>query len=299
MRQTYRILKGATVSKALPKLTVNYMCLQQCNMKCKYCYSTFKDDPIGKKKGLDTEQALQLINELNSSGLFNKITFAGGEPFLRGDILSMVREAKNLGLLTCVVTNAFASEGSRFEKTLRYVDQLAVSFDSGLLETRASIGRALKGVSILRNRKYFYALALAREMGISTKLNTVINAYNWQEDMAPFIETMSPDRWKVFQALPVQGQNDEHFNQIRVTQEQFNDFCKRHAGLNPVVENNEMMTGSYVMIDPWGRFFDNSKGRHTYSRSILEVGVAEALSDVSFDLARYVERGGVYDLAAN
>ena len=38
-------------------------------------------------------------------------------------------------------------------------------------------------------------------------------------------------------------------------------------------ESNELMRGSYVMVDPAGRFFDNVEGGHTYSRPILEVGV--------------------------
>ena len=32
------------------------------------------------------------------------------------------------------------------------------------------------------------------------------------------------------------------------------------------------MTGSYVMVDPAGRFFDNTSGYHTYGRPILEGG---------------------------
>jgi radical S-adenosyl methionine domain-containing protein 2 len=55
------------------------------------------------------------------------------------------------------------------------------------------------------------------------------------------------------------------------------------------------MTGSYLMVDPAGRFFDNVNGRHTYSRPIIEVGVTEALKDIRFDLGKFYEREGVYD----
>ena len=44
-------------------------------------------------------------------------------------------------------------------------------------------------------------------------------------------------------------------------------------GITVVPEDNDLMTGSYVMVDPAGRFFDNAAGAHTYSRPILEVGV--------------------------
>ena len=55
------------------------------------------------------------------------------------------------------------------------------------------------------------------------------------------------------------------------------------------------MTGSYVMVDPAGRFFDNASGAHTYSRPILEVGVEEAFRQVSVDSRRFLSRGGLYD----
>ena len=55
-----------------------------------------------------------------------------------------------------------------------------------------------------------------------------------------------------------------------------------------------MMSGSYVMIDPAGRFFDNVDGFHNYSRFILKVGVMEALRDISVVPERFVQRGGHY-----
>jgi hypothetical protein len=54
------------------------------------------------------------------------------------------------------------------------------------------------------------------------------------------------------------------------------------------------MTASYAMIDPLGRLFDNSAGYHTYSAPIHEVGVARALRQIRFSLARLVARGGKY-----
>ena len=54
------------------------------------------------------------------------------------------------------------------------------------------------------------------------------------------------------------------------------------------------MTGSYVMVDPLGRFYDNTLGRHRYSSPILDVGVSAALGDVAVYPGRFEERGGVY-----
>ena len=53
-------------------------------------------------------------------------------------------------------------------------------------------------------------------------------------------------------------------------------------------------TGSYVMVDPAGRFFDNAAGTHTYSRPILEIGVEKALMDVFVDAGKFLSRSGMY-----
>ena len=75
---------------------------------------------------------------------------------------------------------------------------------------------------------------------------------------------------------------------------------ERHRGLanhgiKMAPEDNDDMTGSYAMIDPLGRFFSNTTGRHVYSRPILDVGVAAAFSDITFFQDRFEHRGGQYD----
>lgn len=64
--------------------------------------------------------------------------------------------------------------------------------------------------------------------------------------------------------------------------------------MKPVAEDNDMMTGSYLMLDPLGRFFQNFGKRHYYSKSILEIGVEEAIMQVGWDLNKFIARGGDY-----
>ena len=71
-----------------------------------------------------------------------------------------------------------------------------------------------------------------------------------------------------------------------------NDSVK---GVKVVPEDNDLMTDSYVMADPLGRFFDNTKGSYTYSRPILQIGVQDALQDVKINPEKFFARGGKYD----
>ena len=116
-----------------------------------------------------------------------------------------------------------------------------------------------------------------------------------------FVRDLAPERWrsKVLRVLPVGGQNDGKVEPLLVTGQQFADFLARHRGLaadriEVVGEDHEDIVGGYAMVDPLGRFFDNTKGHHTYSQPILDVGVHEAFAQVTFSNRGFIDRGGLY-----
>lgn len=80
-----------------------------------------------------------------------------------------------------------------------------------------------------------------------------------------------------------------------VSSAQFGAFLKRHelqASLVP--ESNDLMLTSYLLLDENMCFLDCSDGGKVPSRSILEVGVEEALKSAGFDEGKFVKRGGMY-----
>ena len=104
-----------------------------------------------------------------------------------------------------------------------------------------------------------------------------------------------PDRWKILQVLPVAGQNDLTVDRHLVSNQEFATYIQSASivelhGVKLTAENNDLTTGSYVMVDPAGRFFDNTAGRHTYSQPILEVGAEVALQELSVDHQKFVGR---------
>ena len=54
------------------------------------------------------------------------------------------------------------------------------------------------------------------------------------------------------------------------------------------------MIDSYVMIDLQGRFYQNIGNTYIFSNPILEVGVINALNEVQYNYAKFLERGGLY-----
>ncbi len=270
-------------------VAINYHLLKPCNARCSFCFATFRD----VHGQLAAEDARELITKLKEAG-GEKLTFAGGEPTLHPDLGALVRHAKDVGFVTCVVTNGFRLD-RLLDDHADALDWVALSVDSGDEATQAGLGRG-RGDHVAR------AIAYAdrcHALGVRVKLNSVVTAATWWEDMTGLVRRVRPARWKVFQVLPIGGQNDGSVEDLLITEGQFRAFVERHAhlapeGLAPVVENNDAMRGSYVMVDPLGRFYGNATGRHVYSDSILRVGVDAALAQVGFEPAKFDARGGRY-----
>ena len=278
--------------------TVNYHLWKPCNMRCGFCFATFDDLPSSNAGYLPKGDAIRLVDLLCRSG-FSKINFAGGEPTLCPWLIDLVNHAKSHGVTTSIVTNGSRITGDWLDELNGNLDIAALSIDSIDGGTLRKIGRAVNG-NPLTGDDYQRIAAEIKQRDIRLKVNTVVSQANCDEDLRQFIRSLMPERWKIFQALSVQGQNDKRIDEFAVTPEQFEGYVQRNRtvaehGVRVIPESNELMTGSYIMVDPLGRFFDNTRGRHQYSPPILDVGVDEALKSVAILPERFVARGGWYD----
>ncbi len=268
-------------------------------MSCGFCFATFLDLPPQVATYLLQDDSVRLITLIAEAG-FLKINFAGGEPTLCPWLPELIRHARSLALTTSVVTNGSRITEAWLDNLDGSLNILAISIDSVDAGTQRKIGRTVKGKSPMTEAEYLSIGKSAKARRMRLKVNTVVNRHNVAEDFRPFIKAMGPERWKIFQALPVEGQNDFHFDEFAVTPDEFDLYVDRNRsvyqdGIRVVAENNEAMTGSYLMIDPLGRFFDNTKGKHTYSHPILSVGVETALAETKVYPERFIDRGGLYE----
>lgn len=277
------------MSDPLAPVAVNFHLYRPCNLRCRFCYASFRD----VKGRLSTPDAMRIIDALRDAGT-SKLNFVGGEPTLHPDIGPLLAHAKRIGLVTSMVSNG-ARLRPLLDRQAGDLDWVGLSVDSGDEAVQAELGRG-------RGDHVAGSIALtdhARVLGVRIKLNTVVTALGWQEDMSPLVRRIRPERWKAFQVLPMDGQTDERILPLLIDAERFRAFVDRHAhlaaeGLAPVPEDNDAMRGSYVMIDPLGRFFGNATGRHVYSAPILDVGVRAGLAQVAFSPEKFAARGGVY-----
>jgi radical SAM protein with 4Fe4S-binding SPASM domain len=87
----------------LSEIAVTY----RCNLGCEFCYVGDKEYPE-----LNTSDLKKIIFKIYNEARVPSVSFTGGEPLLRKDIVSIVEYAHRIGLWTNLITNgALLNEG--------------------------------------------------------------------------------------------------------------------------------------------------------------------------------------------
>ncbi|KAK1499529.1 hypothetical protein CCUS01_00254 [Colletotrichum cuscutae] len=282
-------------------VSVNYFPSRECNYACGFCFHTNTSGYI-----LSLNEAKHGMRLLKDAGM-RKLNVAGGEPFLHpkflGELLRYCKEDLDIESIS-IVSNGSKIQEKWLREYGRYLDILAISCDSFVRETNKEIGRGENGGAEGEKDHIAQVFRIAewcKVYNIMFKLNTVVNIYNWNEDMADTIALLAPFRWKVFQCLIVEGENEDETRvrdarKFLISEEQWQTFCGRHEHLPCYVpEDNETMAGSYLLLDEKLRFLDKGNGPMKKSESLLDVGVKKAMLQVAWDKSAFDKRGGVYE----
>lgn len=136
----------------------------RCNMQCPFC-EYWKEE--GKE--MNTEEVFSFLDEAHSFGIkiYNAWTV---EPLLRSDLSEILQHAKELGLITSLVTNGTLLR--RRVPDLEDLDYLSVSVDgiNSYQEIRGvPLGPILEGITV------------AQEAGHQVLMNCVISGKNLHE----------------------------------------------------------------------------------------------------------------------
>ena len=242
---------------------------------------------------LDFEEGKLVISKLRAFGI-TKINFVGGEPFLHKHLVDFIDFSKSSGLTVSIVTNASLLNERTLAELRGVVDWIGASVDSARESTELELGRG-HGNHVELSRRACEAI---RKAEIRLKVNTVVTKLNFREDMRPLIADLRPRRWKVFQMLPIRGQNDSTANYLAPTAEEFGFFRRTNgnfvleSGSLPVFESSEDMIDSYLMLAPDGSVIKNSG--HEYQYVPLDQALNSDLSSI-INAQAYFDRGGVYE----
>lgn len=104
----------------LSEIAVTY----RCNLRCEFCYVGEKDYPE-----LGASDLKKILFKIYNEAKVPSVSFTGGEPLLRKDIVSLIEYAARIGLWTNLITNG----------TLLDDDMVKRLKDAGLCSTQVSL----------------------------------------------------------------------------------------------------------------------------------------------------------------
>ena len=278
------------------ELVVNWHITEACNYHCNYCFAKWDkqknelmNDENSVSKLMDEIQKLPAI--LNGKYLTEfesiRLNLVGGETFLNiRKVTKIIYQAKQRNFSLSAITNGSRLNNELVTLIANDFNSIGFSVDSLDSSTNIKIGRTEKS-GVMDTDKVLRDISVIKELNpsIDIKINTVVSSLNQTEDLSAFIDQAAPNKWKVFKVLPVITRENE------VSQDDFIEFLERHSKFENIIssEDNDEMTDSYLMIDPIGRFFQNSilGSGYSYSTPIVNTGIEKALNEINFDPEKF------------
>ncbi len=172
---------------------------QACDLACKHCRA--EAQPLRHPDELTTDEAKKLLDDVRRFGPIIFV-FSGGDALKRPDIVELTRYGADLGLRMAITpaTTPLCTEERLRELHDAGMARLAVSLDGPTAEVhdefRQVQGSFGHGLRILRT---------AREIGLSTQVNTVVARHNVNDFrvMGELLSELGIVFWEVFFLIPM------------------------------------------------------------------------------------------------
>ena len=100
----------------------------RCNAGCVYCDS-WQTPASEERHELTREEHVDLLRQARRLGV-RMVSYTGGEPLLRKDLVEIAAAAKGLGMRTLVNTNGYGITAENAAGLVRAFDAITVSIDS-------------------------------------------------------------------------------------------------------------------------------------------------------------------------
>ncbi|MEO0184340.1 MAG: radical SAM protein [candidate division WOR-3 bacterium] len=181
----------------LSEIAITY----RCNLNCEFCYVGHKDYPE-----LCTSDLKKIIFKIHNEAKVPSVSFTGGEPLLRDDIVSLVQYAHNTGLWTNLITNGTLLDRIIVRSLKRAgLNSVQVSLEgpnaqihNGITGIPGSFERTIQGIRNL----------LAQDVPVHT--NTTVSRHNVEhlEEMIMLIKSIGLKRLSMNLMIPCGSAED-------------------------------------------------------------------------------------------
>lgn len=278
-------------------ITINWHLTETCNFDCFFCFAKYHNKE--KELHLDKNKIDTLLEKIyfyfKTKFEIVNLNLVGGEPLLSKNINYIIEKAFNLGFKVSLISNGSLINDKFLETNVKYLTTIGISIDSLNNDTNKKIGRFTK-------RDYKEILKLINKYPINLKINTVVNKFNFQENIVEELKEFKIKKWKIFQAINVENNifyqnttSNELLVKKHCSKDEFEIFIRNnnlyHLKENKYfIEQDEDLMESYVMVDPFGRFFQNINNKYEYSEKIIENDIEECFNKNKFNLLKFKKR---------
>ena len=146
----------------------------RCNLSCRFCYAGYKCTKKPDSREMTTDQVKRILDIIRHDAEVPSVSWTGGEPTLRDDLVELTQYASNLGMRVNLITNgtnltaelADSLKAAGLRSAQVSLEGPNSEVHDSLTQVSGSFDRTINGVSILK------------DAGIHVHTNTTVNRIN-------------------------------------------------------------------------------------------------------------------------
>ena len=168
--ETEQFERPQNMLPVLSEIAVTY----RCNLSCKFCYAGCRCSKQPKAAEMSTAEVKRALDIIRYEAEVPSVSWTGGEPTLRDDLVELTAHAAGIGLRVNLITNST----NLTEKLVRDLKNAGLSsaqvsvegptalVHDSLTQVTGSFHHTIKGIKLLR------------DAGLHVHTNTTVNALN-------------------------------------------------------------------------------------------------------------------------
>ncbi len=212
-------------------MKLNIFVSSKCFVYCKGCYSYSREE--NNCAGIETDNIVKFLEYAFIKGI-SEVTFCGGDPLLRKDIIELLRQTKNIGYkisvdtLGTTIVRDVKLKNMIFKKLdiknlVKYVDEIGIPIDgssSNIIKTfrQCDYNILNEQLDILREINKYKG---------NITVNTVVHKENLN-DCLGLVDIINNigfiNKWQIFQYIPAGKYGLLNRKKYEISEEQFNLF---------------------------------------------------------------------------
>jgi radical SAM protein with 4Fe4S-binding SPASM domain len=178
----------------------------RCNLSCQFCYAGCKCTKKSASAEMSTAEVKRVLEVIRNEAEVPSVSWTGGEPTLREDLVELTKHASSLGMRVNLITNgsllnkglvsAIAEAGLRSAQVS--LEGPSSEVHDGLTQVPGSFEQTVSGINLLR------------DAGLHVHTNTTLNKLNAPhiKELVEFLVDLNMERFSMNLVIPCGSATD-------------------------------------------------------------------------------------------